>query len=321
MYRYLFGPVPSRRLGYSLGVELVPGKICSFDCVFCQAGRTTGLTLERSEHVPVADVIREFESWLAAKTPADYITLAGSGEPTLNTGFGRFIDAVHDKCAIRTALLSNGSLFYIPEVRAEASKSDLVKVSLSGWDQTSFEKINRPHRGLDFRTVLGGLCEFGSMFKGELWLEVFVVRGINDSEDAMRRIAALAEKIGPDRIHLNTVARPPADSSAGAVSPEVLGRLAGLFNPLGEVIASFHDDGQLSAHDRGVDDVEALVSRHPCRLEEIAAFFANDLAATEAMLRKMIDAGKVRQEKHGSELFYTAVNANVHGAAKDCPGS
>jgi len=288
-------------------VDLVHGKTCSFNCVFCQAGKTTSLTLERREYVPVAEVIREFDAWLDSNVPADYVTLAGAGEPTLNSAFGRVIDAVHNKCRIKTAVLSNGSLFHLPAVRADAARSDLVKVSLSAWDQASFTRINRPHHDLQFESVLEGLYEFGSVFEGELWLEVFVVRGINDTEDSMRRMAGIAGNISPDRIHLNTVVRPPAESSAEAVSSVVLEKFSGLFSPAAEIIPAFLP-GPGCDVDKHENDIVALVSRHPCRLEDVATLFGNDAQAAALMLERMVAAGKLRLERHGKELFYMAVN-------------
>ena len=306
VYRYLFGPVPSRRLGYSLGIDLVPGKTCSFDCVFCQSGKTSVLTLDRREYVPVSEVIGEIGAWIDGGGTADYITLAGSGEPTLNSAFGRVIDAVHSKCRIKTALLSNGTLFYLPEVRSEASKSDLVKVSLSAWDQASFNLVNRPVPSLRFESVLEGLLSFGAEFKGELWLEVFVVQGMNDSEDAMRRIAKIAKNIGPDKIHLNTVVRPPADNMARSVPFSVLEKLAVLFRPVAEVISPF-EAGDAAERKSDEESLAGLLARHPCGLKDIAVLLKADVRRTAELLDKMVADGKVRVEKCGNELFYTTV--------------
>ena len=236
MYRYLFGPVLSRRLGRSLGVNLVPCKTCSFDCIFCQAGNTTNLTLERREYVPILDVIAELDLWLKNCGTADYITLSGLGEPTLHSRFGDILEAVHEKCSIKAALLTNSSLLYIPEVRRAAAKADMVKVSLSAWDQPSFEDINRPHPQLTFQRVLDGIREFRAEFTGELWLEVFVLFRVNANESAMEKIARLVSTIHPNRIHLNTVARPPAEHYAIPVSEASLEKFAYLFKPAAEII-------------------------------------------------------------------------------------
>jgi len=126
-YRHLFGPVPSRRLGRSLGVDLTPFKTCTLDCIFCQLGHTTNKTLDRKEYVPVVAVEAELETWIKEGGKADYITLSGSGEPTLHTRFGEVLQFVRDQTAIPTALLSNGTLFWLPEVREAARHADIVK--------------------------------------------------------------------------------------------------------------------------------------------------------------------------------------------------
>lgn len=172
-YKYLFGPVPSRRLGRSLGVDLTPFKTCSLDCVFCQLGCTTHKTIQRSEYVPVADVQSDIEAWLQTGVKADYITFAGSGEPTLHSGLGEILGFIKEKTPIPTALLSNGTLFSNSEVRSAAQKADLVKLSLSAWDQASFEQVNRPHPDLKFKEVLEGYKVFRDEFKGRLWVEFF----------------------------------------------------------------------------------------------------------------------------------------------------
>lgn len=242
-YKHIFGPVESRRLGRSLGVDLVPRKVCCFNCVFCQVGRTTDLVVERREYVPVAEVISEFESWLEEDGRADHVTMAGSGEPTLHSRFGEMIQAVRDRCPARPVLLSNGSLFHMPEVREGARGAAIVKASLSAWDQASFESVNRPHRGLEFDLLVRGLREFRGEFGGQFWLEVVAVGGLNDTMEGMQRIAALANGIGADRIHLNTVVHPPAEDSARAVPADRLREFAALFEPVAEVLGAREKEG------------------------------------------------------------------------------
>lgn len=236
-YRRLFGPVASRRLGRSLGIDLVPLKTCTFDCVFCQAGRTDARTVTRREFVPVADVTAELDRWIAAGGEADTITLSGSGEPTLHLRFGDVLRAVAARMPTRKALLTNGSLLHDAAVRADAALADVVKISLGCWDERSLDRLNRPHPDVDFRRMLDGMREFRRRFAGELWLEVFAVHGLNDTEEAMRRIAGHVKTILPDCVQLNTVVRPPADPVAVPVAEEQLRSLALLFEPRAEVIA------------------------------------------------------------------------------------
>ena len=269
-YRHIFGPVPSRRLGRSLGVDLTPVKRCSFDCLFCQVGRTTDSSLVRGELVPYDEVMEELSDWLKRGGQADCISLAGSGEPTLNTRFGDVLTAVKRLCDIRTALLSNGSLMYMPEVRDAAVNADLVKVSLSAWDSDSFELVNRPDPGLAFSDLVDGLCKFREQYDGEMWLEVFALAGCNDSVESMKKIATIAADIGPDRIHLNTVTRPPADESARAVRREALEELAGLFTPHAEIAETGNAATGTGGGSVDASGLLSMLARRPCTSADVA---------------------------------------------------
>ena len=212
-YKYLFGPVPSRRLGRSLGVDLIPFKTCTLDCLFCEVGTTTCSTLTRKEYVPTGDVIDELSDWFRRGEGADYITLAGSGEPTLHAGFGRILEFVNDNASVATAILTNGTLLSLPKVREDASRASLVKVSLSAWDQASYERLHRPCSGVSFDAMVDSYVKFRDQFKGKLWAEVFLLEGVNARDSQVARIAELVDRVSPDRVHLNTAVRPPADPS------------------------------------------------------------------------------------------------------------
>ncbi|MEI6809313.1 MAG: radical SAM protein, partial [bacterium] len=194
-YSYLFGPVLSRRFGNSLGVDLVPLKTCTMDCIFCQLGRTAKKTFIRKEYVPVELVNAEIADWLASGEVADCITLSGSGEPTLHSRFGDVIHFIHKHTTIPVLLLTNSSLLRLAPVRRAAARADIVKISLSAWDQASFSKINKPFSGITFERYLAGLQAFRTEFKGQLVMEVFLVRGLNSDKDDARKIAELASII------------------------------------------------------------------------------------------------------------------------------
>lgn len=265
MYRHLFGPVPSRRLGLSLGVDLLSDKTCSFDCVFCEVGRTRDLTLDRKEYVSPEVILNELGSWVDGGGTADHITLAGKGEPTLNTGFGDVIRGIREISQIPVAVLSNGSLFFLEEVRNDAAEADIVKVSLGAWDQESMDALNRPFPGVRFDDIIDGYGAFRSAFSGELWLEVLLVHGINDHVENVARIAEFASSFAPNCIHLNTVVRPGAEDSALPVSSEKMQMLARLFDPPGEVVVSFKPKG------KGVcADIREILIRRPCTLHDLA---------------------------------------------------
>ena len=268
-YRHLFGPVHSRRFGRSLGVDLVRPKTCSLNCLFCQLGPTPATTTERRADVPVNEIVAELNTWLRAGGQTDFVTLGGSGEPTLHPRFGEVLRWVRDNMPFRSLLLSNGTLFSLEEVRRDAALADVVKVSLHAWDQASFERIARPHASLRLDAILEGYRRFRSLFRGRLHLEVFVVPGINDQPEQMARIARLTIPFRPDVIQLNTLDRPPADSLVQTISSETLAQLAPLFSPVAEIPAC-HPSGvsTASADLPDTDSLVALIRRHPASLNQ-----------------------------------------------------
>ncbi|MBN2559612.1 MAG: radical SAM protein [Phycisphaerae bacterium] len=304
-FRYLFGPVPSRRLGRSLGVDLVPLKTCNFDCVFCQLGRTTHKTLERKEYVPISEVIEELDRWLKTDGQADYITLSGSGEPTLHSGFGEILEFVRSATAIPAVLLTNGALLSDPAVRRAAAHANIVKLSLSAWDQSSLEHINRPHPGLVFEHILEGQKRFREEFRGEIWMEVFIVWGLNSIPQDVSRIAQLAKQVGPDRIQLNTAVRPPAEDFVRALPRERLEELRGLFDPRAEIIAEFSavKSPEVKANE---DTILAMLTRRPCTAEHIAAVFGMHRNEVSKYLGKLLRTDLIRTKEEGGRVFYMA---------------
>ena len=234
---YTFGPVPSRRLGRSLGVDLVPLKTCPYDCVYCQLGRTTCKTVERRQWKPLEGILEEVKRRL--DTRPDYITLSGSGEPTLFTPIDRLIDGIRAMTDAPIAVLTNGSLLDREDVQRELLGADLVVPSLDGGSDSVFQRVNRPHRSLSFERMLDGLVAFRRKFTGQYWLEVFLLDDVAADPREMEALVRAAARIRPDRVQLNTVTRPPAESWAVAVSLERMAELAAMFSPPAEVIAEF----------------------------------------------------------------------------------
>ncbi|MBU4198906.1 MAG: radical SAM protein [Verrucomicrobia bacterium] len=302
-FRHLFGPVPSRRFGRSLGVDLLPLKTCTLDCPFCEVGLTTQRTLERKEYVSTGAILAELTEWSARNEPADFITLAGSGEPTLHSRFGEILDFVAGQRRVRSALLTNSTLFFLPEVRQAAARADVVKATLSAWDQDSFAAVSRPHPDLRFDRILDGLQRFRDEYSGAIWMEVFIVPGVNSEPDQVQRIAALAQTIRPDRIQLNTTVRPPAERHVQSISPEALTKLAALFTPAGEVIARFSGGIRREA---GVhpDSIVAMLQRRPCTAGDVGHAFSLADSESERILNDLIRAGRVRAELREGERYY-----------------
>jgi wyosine [tRNA(Phe)-imidazoG37] synthetase (radical SAM superfamily) len=304
-YDYLFGPVPSRRFGRSLGIDLVPAKTCSFDCPFCEVGRTTCSTCERAEYVPTEAVIAEFQRWLTDGGSADVITLCGSGEPTLHSRFGEIIDAIRSCCDTPIVLLTNSSLMHLSDVRDAAAKADIVKVSLSAWDAASFQQVNLPAAGVVFDSIVSGLQAFRRCFSGKLWVEVFLMKGVNDNPADVARISALVETIAPDAVQLNTVVRPPADASAGPLSREDLECLSPLFTPPAEIIARFKASAPSPAGPRvTAAHVLAMLTRRPCTLEDIAGAFGLEIAAVESLIKSLLADKSVHPVERSDGTYY-----------------
>jgi wyosine [tRNA(Phe)-imidazoG37] synthetase (radical SAM superfamily) len=236
---HIFGPVPSRRLGRSLGIDLVPHKTCSYDCLYCQVGHTTEKTAVRKNWVDADEIVAELGTKLSSRP--DYITLSGSGEPTLFAGCGELIDKIKKITNIPVAVITNGSMLSEKQVRKELLGADLVAPSLDAGDEETFQKINQPCSEITFDKMLAGLIEFRREFKGKYWLEVFFINGLNDGDQQVDKIAACIAAIGPDKVQLNTVTRPPADD-VGPVSRQRLEQIAQKLGPNAEVIADFKSD-------------------------------------------------------------------------------
>ncbi len=207
-WKYLFGPVFSRRLGVSLGIDLIPFKTCSLNCVYCECGETTDLTVGCREYVPVSAVLAELEQFLSRQPCLDYLTFAGSGEPLLHSGIGRIIDALKRRYPrYRVAVLTNGTLLMRPEVQEQLASADLVVPSLDAATEEVFQKVNRPHRSLHCAALISGLAGFRRSYKGRLALEVFIVPGLNDTPQELTALQEAARLIGPDSLQLNTLDR------------------------------------------------------------------------------------------------------------------
>lgn len=304
-YSYLFGPVPSRRLGRSLGVDLTPYKTCSLDCVFCQLGKTTHKTITRKEYVPTDAVTAEIDAWLTSDGDADYITLSGSGEPTLHSGFGDVLLFIRERTAIPAVVLTNGTLLHHPEVRDAACRANVVKVSLSAWDDASFGWVNRPHPSLRFDQVVSGQKALRKQFQGELWMEVFLVAGMNSTQSDVQRIASVAREIEPDRIQLNTVVRPPTESFAEPLSKDQLLALCPLFQPEATVIAEFDLEKDLEAQ-VNKETVLAVLQRRPCTADQIAKAFGMHLNEVSKYIGNLVRTGQVRAERRNQATYYSA---------------
>jgi wyosine [tRNA(Phe)-imidazoG37] synthetase (radical SAM superfamily) len=307
-FQYVYGPVPSRRLGRSLGLDLVPFTAWKFDCVYCQIGRTTNKTMERREYLPAEAILEEVKRKLVERDLPDYITFSGSGEPTLNSRIGDLIREVKAMTNIPVAVLTNGSLLWMKEVQEDLMAADLVIPSLDAGDEKLFKYVNRPHGDLSFDQVMNGLIEFTRRFPGQVWLEVLLLKGVTGLSSHVEKIAALVKRIAPDRVQLNTVCRPPAEEFAFPLSLEELLSMKELFPGKVEFIreeGSGHFEASAFSEGRE-EEVLALLRRRPCTSEDIADGLGIHVTEALKRLNILVDLGKVNSIVSGGRNFYIA---------------
>ncbi|MEA3409682.1 MAG: radical SAM protein, partial [Candidatus Eisenbacteria bacterium] len=252
--KHVFGPVPSRRLGFSLGVDPVVPKTCTLDCIYCELGPTTNTTVERKPYVSIDGILEELGARLAEHPQLDFITVSGSGEPTLNSDIGRLIDGIKAMTDVPVAVLTNGTLLTDPDVRAALARADVVAPSLDAVSKGAFERVNRPHESLDPAAIADALVAFAREYHGKIWLEVLFVEGLNDDSGEIERIAGIIDAVRPEKVHVNTVVRPPAERNAHPLSQERLQEIADRFGPTAVVIASATGSSQPRA-ERDASDV------------------------------------------------------------------
>ncbi|MFQ6034798.1 MAG: radical SAM protein [Sedimentisphaerales bacterium] len=309
--RYLYGPVPSRRLGLSLGIDIIPVKVCTLDCVYCQLGKTTEKTIERKDYVPIEEVLAELKERLAQGLKADFITISGSGEPTLNSRLGELIDGIKKITDIPVAILTNGTLLYRHVVRADCAKADVVLPSLDAGDEQVFQKVNRPHRDISIEKLISGLCAFRDEFVGQIWLEVFLVEGLNTDAEQIARIKDAIERIRPDKVQLNTAVRPTAEPNVKAMDAEKLQAIAGQLGEKCEVVASscVASDAPCLKRNTQYDirnTVLSMLKRRPCSLQNICSGLGISRHEAIKYISHLQQLGVIYSEEKDGTTFFRA---------------
>lgn len=299
---HVYGPVPSRRLGLSLGIDLVPYKTCSYDCIYCQLGATTNKTIELKDYVPTEEVLADFAKWLEQDGNADYITMSGSGEPTLHSGMARIITRIKELADIPVAVITNGSLLWLESVAEACALADLVVPSLDAGSAEIFTQVNRPHPDITFDLMLKGLQVFRNRYQGAIWLEVMLVGGVNDSAEQIAAMAGFIETIRPDRIQVNTVVRPPTEKYAECIAPERLQQLAAKLG--GEVIAPFDTSYMHEAKASQAGSILELLKRRPCTVLDIASGLGIHENEVVKQLNNMLEEGSILAENRDGSVLY-----------------
>ncbi|NLB34466.1 MAG: radical SAM protein [Elusimicrobia bacterium] len=303
--KYLFGPVNSRRLGVSLGVDILPMKTCTLDCIYCECGRNSQVNLEAKEYVPADDVIKEISAYLDKNSNPDFITFSGGGEPTLNSGIGKIIDFIKNyNPKQKVAIITNGTLLGNPEIRARILRADIIMPSLDAVSPKIFEKINRPAEGLSPEKIINGIALLKKEAKGEVWVEVFILPDINDTLEELGLIREALLKISPDRVQLNTLDRPALAKTLRSISMGELSKIKEFMEPLyTEVIAS-PKMVNMKSMSPACGNILQILSRRPSTLEDLKALFPSNESVLKRYLQELENSDKIvrKLEKRGE--FY-----------------
>jgi wyosine [tRNA(Phe)-imidazoG37] synthetase (radical SAM superfamily) len=301
----IFGPVPSRRLGFSLGVDIIPYKTCSFDCIYCELGKTDCKTIEPVGVIQPEAVLKELEGVLSSSPlTLDYVTISGSGEPTLHPQLGLIIQEIKKIARVPLALLTNGSLLFKEEVLERVLAADVIVPSLDAPDEMVFQAVNRPHPSLSFDQLIEGLIKLGKAKGPRVWLEVLLLRGINDSPEQIECFGKYIEKINPEKIHLNTVVRPPVENYAAPLAEDRLREIQKIWGLRAEIISGPPPDKVQANRIVEESKICDLVARRPCTAEDIARFMGLSLEETIPLLNRLIEAKKIIYERFNRQSYY-----------------
>ena len=307
MYQHLFGPVPSRRLGMSLGVDLVPHKVCSLNCVYCECGATNRLTRERKEYVPLGEIRDELLHYFSHHPDPDYITFSGAGEPTLHVHMGAILDFIKaHKPDVKVAVITNGTLFSDPAVRSELMGADVVLPSLDAATEDAFRKINRPGKDFTVEDYVEGLIAFSREFKGACWLEVFILPGYNDEEENLEAIGKVIRHMDPEKLQLNTLDRPGVIGGLRAATLEEMERIKRRWGVKEtEIVLPKKDLGKHQAYrsDTGAAILETI-SRRPCTIKDLNQILGLHINEINKYLRGLEAEGRIESVRQDRGVFF-----------------
>ncbi|NIO48691.1 MAG: radical SAM protein [Candidatus Aminicenantes bacterium] len=299
-----YGPVPSRRLGFSLGIDIVPLKTCSLNCIYCQLGPTSKKTIHRKEYFSSSDILAQIKKKVSSGQRIDYITFSGSGEPTLNSALGKLIREIKKTTSIPVAVLTNSTLLSRKSVRNALMNADLVVPSLDAATQEIFVKINRPYPSLKIEEIMQGLLKFSKEFKGSIWLEIMLVKGVNDSPSHIRKLKEAIAKIKPEKVQLNTVIRPPAEKNARPLSLKDLEKIKSILGENCEIIVGSYREAQISTTENLEGAILSMIRRRPVTLAEISTSLGKGKDEIIRSLDSLLAEGKIKSVTHKSLKYF-----------------
>lgn len=313
----VFGPVPSRRLGQSLGIDPVPFKTCNWNCVYCQLGRTAPFSLERHEYVPKTEILAQVQEVLAERprSDVDWVTFVGSGETCLHSELGWLINSVKQETELPVAVITNGSLLHLPEVRRDLLAADAVLPSLDAASERLYRKINRPHRSLTLDMLIGGLKAFRAEYGGQLWVEVMLINGLNDGERNLQALAAAVEDIGADEIHLLQPTRPPAEAWVEPPDDITLQRAQFILGKRARIIAETSGAFDLSTEGNVSEALLSILTRHPMCEHDLLSTLEKWLPGQAVQtLEKFSAAGQIQSVTRRGKRFWSVAQARYRAA-------
>ena len=301
---YIYGPVPSRRLGYSLGVDILPFKTCSMDCLYCQLGSGAKTTVRRKEYVPAAAVLAQIRAALAGSRRIDAVTFSGSGEPGLNSGIGKIIRGLKRTTDIPVVVLTNSSCLVSQKGRQEFLAADIVVPSLDAATPRIFRKINRPHASLKVDKIIDGLVRFRREFAGRIWLEIMLVKGVNDGPVHLKKLKEAVARIRPDKVQLNTVVRPPAERSARPLNRAQLEKIRVFFGENAEIIADFKAGGRRADAGHIRQAILTAVQRRPMTVRDMSLSLGRPVEEIRRYAHDLVEQGRLDRLRHKKSDYY-----------------
>ncbi|MFX0009179.1 MAG: radical SAM protein [Candidatus Hermodarchaeota archaeon] len=308
--KYVYGPVPSRRLGRSLGIDPIPSKTCNYQCIYCQLGKTTNLTNNRKDFYPLEEFYKEMEESINQNIERfNYITFVGSGEPTLYKSLGKLILKAKELSKKPICVITNGSLLYQEDVKDDLISSDVVLPTLDAGDETLFIKINRPHPSIRYEKIIQGYIDFQKEYSGKFWIEIMIMKGINDSKEELLKIKQTLDLIQPDRIDINVPIRPPTESWVELPDQNLLPILNDVFGDYNNII--FPEQGKFDVFSTNFEaEIKSLLERHPMRLEQILETFISKKFNEENLLHQLTileSQNKVKKVMYNNQTFWKLV--------------
>jgi wyosine [tRNA(Phe)-imidazoG37] synthetase (radical SAM superfamily) len=304
-YQYLYGPVPSRRLGRSLGIDLVPHKICTYDCIYCQIGKTTEKTVVRKEYVPLREILEEVRSFFEEETSSiDHLSLSGSGEPTLHSKIRLVIEGIKAITSIPVAVITNGSLLSEEPVRQDLFHADIILPSLDAVSSEIFAKINRPRPGFSIEKVIEGMVEFRKVYKGQIWLEILFCKGVNDSKEELLKMKKATDKIQPDLIHLNTVVRPPSEKWVVPLNQREMEEIRAFFGEKASIISEFDRHPSLVSERDIQEELLKILKRRPLSRSDLSIGMGIPQNELDQYIEPLTREGKIQVKIFGASIYY-----------------